>query len=144
MKRILQFRCLALSLSIVLLAGCAADSSDSAAAIGGFGGAATGAGAGALIANATGNDVGNSTLVGAAIGVPVGIVAGVAVHELGQSDDRDELDAAVETNAAAIAQNQGVIESIRGDIERDSYNIQLNEDLADRTYDGPTVGDPRR
>jgi hypothetical protein len=128
-----------------LLQACSGNSSDNAALAGGVSGAAIGAGTGALIGSAmTNGSVGESALVGGAIGIPVGIVAGIAIHQLGQQDERELLDTAVENNSNRIVANQDDIEEIRKEITEEEAAIKVDDSRAGYAYDGPTIGNPRR
>jgi len=141
----MNFLKIALFFGGCLSAGCSGSSSDNAALTGGVTGAAVGAGTGALIGSAMSNgNVGQSALVGGAIGIPVGIVAGLAIHEIGQADDRNELDSAIEKNTDRIVSNQHEIETIRQEVTAEQASIHVSDERAGYVYDGPTIGNPRR
>lgn len=120
---------IAVFLSLLLLAGCAAPETQTKTQKGAVYGAAGGAAAGAVVGQAIGHDT-KSTLIGAAIGAAVGGLGGAGVGRMMDNQERDLRNAVAASEAAAVTREGNLLAvTFKGDVTFDTNSTVVRPGL---------------
>ncbi|MDC0357729.1 hypothetical protein OAO01_02860 [Oligoflexia bacterium] len=134
-----------LIISLIVVTGCSAGQEVSpvtqASFVGGTAGGIVGAGTGGLIGAMIANgDIAASAMLGGAIGIPAGILIGAMYARSVQEDELDHNDTLIRTNQKEITQREQELEGLKQRLRDDAYTIELDEDLHEELYTGPSHG----